>query len=108
MTDDIYDSLDKMIDLCERKIKTMKELKRALRLADVLGIPAKNVKGPMRVGVYEGHSYFRPWTSATLKITYDGEDREFPLMTVHKELWPADILQAYEREQKRMKRRTAS
>ena len=98
----IYESFDKMTALCHEKIRLMGELKRALRMADLLGVPARSIKGKLRAGIQHGNnSQFRPWVGAvyTLQID-DGEVHRFPLSKVHVDLWPADILAAHQRWQR--------
>jgi len=102
---DIYESLDKMMALCHEKIRLMGELKKALRMADLLGIPAKDIKGKLRHEVWAGNGNMRrPWVGAhyTLQLD-DGPVHKFPLIDVHKDLWPDDMLAAYKRWENRNK-----
>jgi hypothetical protein len=102
---DIYESFDKMMALCHEQIRLMGELKRALRMADLLGVPAKDIKGKLRAGAREGHNRWRPWMGAVYTLQLDdGPVHEFPLIDVHKDLWSADIITAHKRWENRNKR----
>lgn len=102
---DIYDSFDRMIVLCNEKVRLMIELKKGLRMADLLGMKPKDIKGKMRARVIAASNSGyepRPWRGAqyTLQID-DGPVHKFPLIDVHKDLWPADMLAAHARWEKR-------
>mgnify|MGYP003645630831 FL=1 len=100
---DIYESFDKMMALCHEKIRLMGELKKGLRMADLLGVPAKDIKGKLRARVREGNgNRWRPWVGAVYTLQLDdGPVHEFQLIDVHKDLWPADMLTAYTRWENR-------
>jgi hypothetical protein len=108
MTGDIYESIDQMIDLCERKITLLQEMKRALRLAELVGIPAKGIKDRMSVSVRNADNRaVYPWQGYVLHVRIgDGPDQQHKLIDVHLDLWPADLRRQYETYKTRQKRRT--
>lgn len=98
MTDDVYTNIDKLIALHEKQNDLMRELKKALRMADLLGKKPGEIKGKLVAKVTRGNSQFRPWTGAVYSIRV-GDDpwEDFPLIDVHKELWPTDLLDEWRR-----------
>ena len=96
------DNIDEMIRLSHEQIETLVKLKKGLLLADLLGVPPKDIKGPLRHSVIKGGSMSRPWVGAVLRVRIgDGPDQEFPLKDVDRRLWPEDMQQAWGRWQKR-------
>lgn len=99
MTDqpkNIYESIDRLIALEQRKHELLRELKRALRLADLLGVKPKAIKGKMRHHWVEGVSTFRPWLGAKFIVQIEGEEkRTFDYKQVHEDLWPEKMLALY-------------
>lgn len=96
---DIFESIDLMIELLTKQIANHRELKKALRIAEQLGVPPKELKGKVSTSFRNGaRSKFdqRPWVKSELVITHDGTKYEFPLLMVHKDLWPEDMLKKYE------------
>jgi hypothetical protein len=108
MTKDIYESFDKMIELCHHKIKLMIELRNCLRIADLLGIPAKDLKGKVTHDVIEGGSLYFPWRSAVFVVTHTSNtqqiSRRLPITDVHMDLWPDELRSKYERYQQKRRR----
>jgi hypothetical protein len=115
---DIYENLDHMIDLCQRKAVTLLGLKRVLRLADLLGVPPASLKETVRTAVRPTGSFPTfdptPWKRRVFSVRVgDGPWEDFPLAEVHMDLWPADMVTAYEvwhrrREQNRQRRQSTS
>ena len=105
MSKDIFESIDDMVSLLHKQIATYGQMKRALRLAELAGVPPKEFKGMVSTRVVEGpYPMSHPWLKATFVLTVDGVKTEFPLKDVHKDLWPDDIRKAYCRHE-RMKHR---
>lgn len=102
-------ALDESIALHHKMIETMTNLKRALLVAELLGVAPKDVDGPIKFWTYSirsGAYSFRPWLDTVLRARIgDGEDKEFPLKDVPMELWPEEIRAAYERHKRTLARR---
>jgi hypothetical protein len=102
MTKDIFESIDEMVALLHKQIETYGQMKHALRLAELAGVPPKEFKGMVSTRVIEGpYPMARPWIGVTFVLTVDGAKTEFPLKDVHKDLWPEDILAKYRRYEMR-------
>lgn len=101
----LYDSMERLMALHEEQNRLMRELKRGYRLADLLGVPIRDMKGKIRTRFIDGrHRMFKPWIGAELWVQVDDNDPvKFKLTDVHHELWPEDVLAAYKRQQKRRK-----
>lgn len=96
--DDIYSNIDKMIDLSRKKVELMVELKKALRLADLLGVQPKDLKDRVTTSMTEGKSAILPWQGAVFSVRVgDGPWEDYALTDVHHDLWPADMLEQYDR-----------
>lgn len=102
MTKDIFESIDNMVALLHKQIETYGQMKRALRLAELAGVPPKEFKGKVSTRVIQGPHMWRPWLKATVVLKIDGTATEFPLVDVHHDLWPEDILRAYRRHKRRI------
>ena len=101
----MIDNIDEMIRLHHETIETLVKLKKGLLLADLLGVPPKDLKEPLRYSVIEGGSMSRPWVGAVLRVRIgDRPDQEFPLKDVDRRLWPEDIQQAWGRWQKQQEK----
>jgi hypothetical protein len=99
---DAVSAIDDLIVLLHKKIDLMVQLKRALLLADLLGIPPKQITGKLSRGAYElDRRITQRWRGYVLRVTYEGETREFPLKDVHLDLWPADLRADYQRHKAR-------
>jgi len=79
------------------------QMKRALRIAELLGVHPRALKGRVRMGTYDmGTNYYSPWKATVLRVWVDDDPvREFKLGDVHLELWPTDIRLAFERNEKK-------
>ena len=105
---EFYDNIDRMCGLLTKQIELYGELKRTCRIADLLGVPPKELKGKVRMDVYDGGAplYARPWRTRELVIRRDGAEAfRAKLIDVHQDLWPEDVRAEYERHQKRNKPR---
>jgi hypothetical protein len=107
----IYESLDQMINLYTQQIANMRQLKRALRLAELIGVRPGDLKWTLITRWEEGHGPY-PWREATLHVLENHPDgpigHKFDMVDeVHPELWPDHLRQAFEMYKARMsKRRT--
>lgn len=101
MTKDIFESIDTMVALLHKKIETYGQMKRALRIAELAGVPPKELKGMVGTRVIEGPHMGRPWLRATFVLKIDDTKTEFPLVGVHHDLWPDDLLAQYRRHNRR-------
>jgi len=99
----IFESIDEMVALCQRKIDLLGQMKRALRIAELLGVHPRDIRGKIRMGPYDtGKNYYFPWTTTVLRVWVDDEPvREFKLVDVHLELWPKDLRAAFERNERK-------
>lgn len=99
---DVTDNIDELTSLLRRKIELLDELKRALLVADLLGVPPKSIKTRLHISTREGPSAFRPWIGAVYSVRAGDEPwQDFKLMDVHHALWPEHILAAYRRAEAR-------
>jgi hypothetical protein len=95
---DVYDNIDEMVALCRKKIELMIELKKALRLAELLGVPPKDLKDKVTVSVASGKSLLTPWYGAVFSVRVGDEPhKHYSMDMVHHDLWPADMLEQYDR-----------
>jgi hypothetical protein len=102
---DVYTNIDEMTVLLQRQIVLYQELKRALRLAALLGIPPKELKEKVSVTIRDtgpSSNYNpRPWLFKVLSVRVGDAPREdFALRDVHHDLWPDDMKQAYAKWEK--------
>jgi hypothetical protein len=96
----IIDNIDEMIRLCHQKIETLSKMKKALLLADLLGVSPKALKEPVRFVVRKGDSHITPWVGAVLSVRIGAAPYEdFKLTDVDRRLWPEDMQQAWGRWQ---------
>jgi len=108
---DVYTNIDEMTVLLQRQIVLYQELKRALRLAELLGIPPKKLKEKISVTIRDtgpSSSYNpRPWLFKVLSVRVgDAPWEDFALKDVHHDLWPDDMKQAYAKLEKHKARNT--
>ena len=105
MSEELHRKLDEMAVLCMQQVDTIRKYKRALRLAELVGVPPKELKGMVSTRVIEGpYPLSRPWLRATFVLRVDDVKTEVPLTDVHKDLWPDDIRAKYERHQQKRRR----
>lgn len=108
MTDmaSFYENIDEMVSLCHQKIETLIQLKKAFLLADLLGVPPKDMKQPLTMRVWDT-GYISavdptPWRKKVLSLRLgDNPWEDFALIDVNRYLWPEDMQKAWERHQKR-------
>lgn len=101
MSGELHDKLDQMAALCAQQIETYGQLKRALRIAELAGVPPKEFKGRAGIRVIQGPHTWRPWLKATFVLKIDDTKTEIPLADVHHDLWPDDLLAQYRRHKRR-------
>lgn len=106
-SDDVYGGIDQLISLTEKKVGLLRELKKCLRIADLVGVPPKELKGMVRVqhrSTGAGSSYDpKPWLHVIYSVRVgDGPWEDFPLKDVHMDLWPLDMIEAYAKWKRRM------
>lgn len=95
--DQLVDSMKELIELELKKIALMRELVRAYRFAQLLGLNPKDMTGKLRSRVEDSGSACDAWRGATLHVTYDNEERMFKLKDVNMDLWPDRLRDQYER-----------
>jgi hypothetical protein len=101
MLPQIVENVDKMIELSEKKIETLRELRRTLDLAHLV---PEVMKEKAKTRIIEGDRWsFAPWRSTKLQVTVGEAVLEFDLVKdkVPESLWPKDILEQYRRHQAR-------
>ena len=103
---ELYDNIDRMCGLLTKQIELYGELKRSCRIADLLGVSPKELKGRVTMGVYAPNSAFkRRWNMEELIIRHDGvEVFRAKLIDVHQDLWPDDVRAEYAAHVKRNSR----
>ena len=102
----MLDKIDKLIELETQKVALLKQLKRALMLAELIGIPPKQIEGSLSAAVssFGTPLFARPWKTEEFVIRLGGEEVfRKKLIDVPLELWPDDIRTEYLRYQKRNK-----
>lgn len=108
LIDRTVEATHRLIELETKKIEAMGQLAKALRLAQLLKIPPKDMSKPVRYHVQPGGSAFCPWVRAVFMLRYGEDEHEFPLVEVHKDLWPQKMLDAYASWEKVKERREAT
>lgn len=101
---DLYENMDDLITACHRQIELLIEMRKALLLADLLGVKPSALKETVRTKVnHSGVTYDpTPWKRAVLSVRVGhGEWQDFPLADVNRRLWPDDMQQAYDKWQKK-------
>lgn len=104
--DKVFTNIDEMLALLRKQIELYGEMKRALLIANLIGIPPKDIKGKMTCGVYTNDAppYARHWRTQELVVRLDGvEVVRKKMIDVPLDLWPDDVRIEYERHQKRNK-----
>ena len=97
----IVDNIDQTIQRCHDKIETLVKLKKALLLADLLGVAPKDLKEPVRFTIRKGGNRFRPWVGATMSVRVGaGPYEDFKMTDVDRRLWPEDMQNAWGRWQR--------
>lgn len=102
--DKVFENMDALVALLHKQIALYGEMKRALMLANIVGIPPKDIKGKMGTTVhsYGRPLYSKPWRKDELVVKLDGvEVARKKLIDVPLDLWPDDIRAEYEWQQKR-------
>ena len=99
--DRLFDAMDEMIVLCAKKVELMKQLKRAYRIAELVGVHPKDLTGVVKTHTIPSGRMYRPWVGVDFAVTIDGNTQKFPLKDVHHDLWPEDILAQYKRSIKK-------
>lgn len=105
------DRTTRLIDLLTKQIAALRELERMTHIADALGMDMRELRkhGTGRVSAragYIGPLWTKPWRRDTLTITLEGQEPVTKrLCEVHPSLWPQEVRDEYERDQKRIARR---
>jgi hypothetical protein len=106
---DVYEALDRSIELHYDMIENMRELKKALRLAELVGRKPGELKWSLSTRWIEGHSSFFPWQGARLHVRENHPDgpieHEVPILDVHRDLWPEHLRRGYEMDEARKAKR---
>jgi hypothetical protein len=103
---DVYENIDRSIELYGQMIANMQELKRALRIAELIGRKPGELKWTLSIRWQEGTSSFFPWTGARMIVRENHPDgpieHEFDMIDeVHRELWPVHLRNGYEMQEAR-------
>jgi len=101
---EFYENLDQICALLTRQIKLYGDLRKAMRISDLLGVPPKEMtcKVTMAVNSRGATMSKQRWNTEELVIQRDGEGVfRAKLIDVHEDLWPDDVRTAYARHQKR-------
>lgn len=111
LPDKLFEQMDELIALSERKIELLRQLKKAYMLANIIGQHPNQIKGKLTTAIhdYGAPLYARPWRTQELVVRLDGEEvARKKLIDVPLDLWPKDIRAEYERQARRNKRRAVS
>ena len=105
-----YENIDHMCDLLRQQIEQYGKLKRSCRIADLLGVPPKELTGKVTAGLYPtSNSVFYRWRTMEFIIRREGEEvLRAKLIDIPQDLWPDDVRAEYERHQKRKRNRPTS
>lgn len=90
-------NIERLIALELEKIETLRKLKRTIDLARLV---PEVMKSKARTHVIEGNSTFHQWRGASLFVSIEGRDPQvFDLVkdNVPHSLWPAHLLESYQR-----------
>ena len=91
-----YDNVDKLCDLLRQQIKLHGELKRAMRIADLLGVKPSELTGSVVTRVISSGRHHRRWVYDAFVIRRDGKEVfRAKLIDVHQDLWPDDVRKDY-------------
>lgn len=100
--EELFEAMDKQIELNKKMTVSLMELKRAYRLAQLINV-APSYMGVVKTWVREDTRWIRKdrWKYATLHVLREGrEEQEFKLADIHIDLWPADIAADYHKQTK--------
>lgn len=105
----LSDLLDRQLETSEQLRKLTLELKELVSVADLLGMPVREVRGKVGWSLRQtGHNTFRPWNSYTVVVRVDGQDLlSMPLVEAPGHMWPTDVRRAYDRYVQTKSRRKA-
>jgi hypothetical protein len=85
------ENIDELVSLLHRNIDLLLELKRALLIADLLGMKPKEMTG--KIGIRVQTTGYRPRLSDEMIVTLDGAEMlRKPLRDVPREFWPPEHL----------------
>lgn len=100
-TDETCENIDRLIANHLKQGELLRELKRALRLAQLMGLSPKDMP-KTSVSFWEGTYSWERWRGAQLRVLVDGKlHSSYDLKDVHHDLWPADVLADYQRSMRR-------
>ena len=106
LIDKACEAIDELIRLELEKHALQRQMKRSLRLCQLMGWRPKEMPKPVSTSVVPGKSIHTPWSGADLIIRVDGETtRAVPLKDVHLDLWPDDLRKQFEAWQQRQQRK---
>jgi hypothetical protein len=107
MIDEACENIDKLLIHLARQVELMGELKRSLRLCQLMGATPATMP---KVSLYyrESDSYVTPWKNGAALVIRDSNGEtisEHALQDVHHDLWPPELLNRF-RQMERRKART--
>jgi hypothetical protein len=100
--EEMFKNMDELIELYGKMSNTMREMKKALRLAQLLNVAPSDM-GVVKTRVTEEKRLTRygRWNFAALHVQREGrKEQEFILADIHIDLWPDDIAADYRRATK--------
>lgn len=106
LPDKLFELLDELIELKLKlkQVETMRQLKKAYMLANMIGQHPNQIKGKLSWGFlnYGTPLYARPWKTDEMVVRLDGEEvARKKMIDVPHDFWPADVLAEYKRHVKR-------
>ena len=91
-----YETVDALCDLLRQQIKLYGELKRAIRIADLLGVKPSELTGKVVPHVISSSRRHRRWVYDEFTVSRDGKEVfRAKLIDVHQDLWPDDVRNEY-------------
>ena len=105
---EFYENIDHLCDLLRQQIEQYGKLKRACRIADLLGVPAKELTGKVTVRIEPHGSVFFRWRGDQFVVKREGKEVfRAKLIDIPQDLWPDDVRAEYERHQRNKNRPTS-
>lgn len=105
---ELCDNIDKLITLETEKMSLLGLLKRSLLIADLIGVPPKDLTGVYVQTQYLGHGKPAdrlPWRTEDFIVRLDGDEVcRKKLIDVPQDLWPDDVRAEYARYRRRVDR----
>ena len=98
-------SIERLLELGEKKSAALQQLRRLVLIADMLHLPIAKVEGVVSTYVSEPRTVgLHRWRGADLVILHENVEHRFPLVQAPLELWPPHLRTEYELHKKKSRR----